>query len=337
MTKNQRIQAFSKLGAALLNEAVITPEFLEQTSYKNPWFTPDNTKFQLQQTAKQLNEQQLEKWLLAYSAPDSTKTVGLIMAGNIPLVGFHDLLCCALMGFHLEIKISSNDGGLTPFILDLLLDIEPQFRHKIQIVEKLSNYDLVIATGSNNTGRYFEYYFSKKPHIIRKNRNSLAILSGDESREELKALGTDIFRYFGLGCRSISKIYVPTGYDFTTLFECLEPWSSIGDHFKFRNNYDYNKSIYLINGNKHLDNGFLLVKEDNAFASPLAVLHYEEYESLDQLKNDLHTRHEEIQCIVSTIDCEPEWTSINFGESQNPSLDDYADNVNTLEFLDSNR
>lgn len=338
MTKNQRIQAFSKLGEALLNESVITPAFLEQVSYKNPWFTPDNTQFQLLQTGKQLSEIHLQNWLSAYSAPPSNQTVGLIMAGNIPLVGFHDLLSCALMGFHLEIKISSNDAGLTPFVLNTLFDIEPQFRNRIHIVDKLSKYDLVIATGSNNTARYFEYYFGNKPHIIRKNRNSLALLSGNESREQLQALGSDIFRYFGLGCRSVSKIYVPKDYDFTTLFECLEPWSSsVGDHFKYRNNYDYNKSIYLINGNKHYDNGFLLVKEDKAFASPLAVLHYEEYDDLPQLRNDLHTRQQDIQCIVSTSDLMPEWAVVNFGKSQNPSLDQYADNVNTLEFLDSNR
>lgn len=338
MTKNQRIDAFAQLGILLKDDSVVTEDFLEQVFYKNPWFTIENTRHQISQTARQLNNKSLTNWLSNHEAVDNSKTVGLILAGNIPLVGFHDILSCAIMGFNIKVKTSSDDGRLTKFVLDLLYEIQPLFKNKIHLVDKLSDFDLTIATGSNNSARYFEYYFGNKPHIIRKNRNSLALLSGNESSEQLKSLGKDIFMYFGLGCRSVSKLYIPQDYNFDSFFEAIEENSTLFNHFKYKNNYEYNKSIYLINGDKHLDNGFLLVKEDRQLPSPLAVVNMERYSSVDQIRSAMHQQKDSIQCIVS--DGSDVWDGIDtipFGQSQSPSLDEYADNINTLEFLENHK
>jgi hypothetical protein len=217
------------------------------------------------------------------------------------------------------------------------LVIEPRFANQVRLLDKLEGFDLVIATGSNNSARYFEYYFGKKPHIIRKNRNAVAVLNGKETVGELQALGRDVFDYFGLGCRSVSKIYLPKGYDVSRFFEAIEMYSGIRDHFKYSNNYDYNKSIYLINKDKHYDNGFLLLKEDKALASPLAVLFYEEYEEVGDIVGQLNNEKEKIQCVVSIADIPLEVPLFKPGQSQCPGLADYADHVNTLEFLYSNR
>jgi hypothetical protein len=229
------------------------------------------------------------------------------------------------------IKLSSQDKLLTPYILNKLVEIEPAFAEQFEFIERLKDFDAVIATGSNNTSRYFDYYFSKVPNIIRKNRNSIAVLNGTESKEELHALGNDIFDYFGLGCRNVSKVFAPKGYKFDTFFESIEDFKSIADHHKYNNNYDYNKSIFLVNMDKHLDNGFLLVKEDERFASPLAVLYYEEYESITALDEKLVEQADQIQCIVSNESLSIE--TLRFGQSQCPALWDYADGVDTMGFL----
>ncbi len=293
----------------------------------------ENTKKQLQALSSNLTSEKLTPWVASYPIVQTDQTVGLILAGNIPLVGFHDILCVLIVGFRAQIKLSSDDAGLTAFVLHELIDIEPAFAEKIQIVDRLQQYDLIIATGSDNSSRYFNYYFGKKPHIIRKNRNSLAILTGTESPEQLKALGSDIFDYFGLGCRSVSKLFIPRGYNFNLFFEAIEYFSPIKTHYKYVNNYDYNKSIYLINGDKHLDNGFLLLKEDKRFASPLATVFYEEYEQLPQLVAQLETQADKIQCIVTEATIETSIPTFSLGGSQCPSLTDYADGVDVLEFL----
>src|SRR5690606_14915371 len=247
------------------------------------------------------------------------------------------ILGSLIMGVTAKIKPSSDDAGLTGVILNKLIQIEPAFQKYIQLVEKLADYDLIIATGSNNSARYFEYYFGKKPNIIRKNRNSVAILTGKENKEELAQLGNDIFDYFGLGCRSISKLYIPVGYDIHLFFEAIEDKKALKDHFKYNNNYDYNKSIYLINKNQHYDNGFLLLKEDPSLASPLAVLHYEEYQDIKDVENSINQDKEFIQCVVCKDDLALDVSCLPFGVSQCPTLDDYADGVNTLAFLYKNR
>src|SRR5690606_38095910 len=246
----------------------------------------------------------------------------LILAGNIPLVGFHDILCVLLAGFRAQIKLSSDDAGLTAFVLDELIRIEPAFSGKIQLVERLQQYDLIIATGSDNSSRYFDYYFGKKPNIIRKNRNSVGVLTGTESPAQLKAFGSDIFDYFGLGCRSVSKLYIPKGYDVRQFFEAIESFQHIKEHYKYTNNYDYNKSIYLINGDKHLDNGFLLLKEDTRLASPLATVFYEEYEQIADVTSQLEAQADKIQCIVTQATIETSIPTFPLGGSQYPALTD---------------
>ena len=253
------------------------------------------------------------------------------MAGNIPLVGFHDLLCVLITGNKALVKLSSNDQKLIPLLIDFLIDIEPSLKDKVIFTkEKLDHYDAVIATGSNNTARYFEYYFGKKPNIIRKNRNSVAVLSGKESQEELTALGEDIFRYFGLGCRSVSKIYLPKEYNIDTFFKAMFPYNSIINHHKYANNYDYNKAVYLMSEFKILDNGFLILKEEESFGSPIASLFYEYYEDVSTLKEKLKDNKENLQCIVSSGFVEDE---ISFGNTQKPMLNDYADGIDTIAFL----
>ncbi|MBD1433608.1 acyl-CoA reductase [Sphingobacterium sp. DN00404] len=333
MTQKQRIDAFVALGKVLRTDQEKIDSALQQASIKNPWYTLENTKKQLQALSSNLTPEKLTPWIAPYPIVQTDQTVGLILAGNIPLVGFHDILCVLIAGFRAQIKLSSDDAGLTAFVLHELIEIEPAFAEKIQIVDRLQQYDLIIATGSDNSSRYFNYYFGKKPHIIRKNRNSLAILTGTESPEQLKALGSDIFDYFGLGCRSVSKLYIPRGYNFNLFFEAIEYFSPIKAHYKYVNNYDYNKSIYLINGDKHLDNGFLLLKEDKRFASPLATVFYEEYEQLPQLVAQLETQADKIQCIVTEATIETSIPTFSLGGSQCPSLTDYADGVDVLRFL----
>jgi len=336
LTKKQRIAAFVALGEFLQQDSTELNEMLHRASIQNPWYTPANTTKQIQSIAQNLTEEKLNNWLSAYPDLDTEKTVGLILAGNIPLVGFHDLLTVLISGFTAQIKVSSDDAGLTNFLVKKLLHIAPSFQHKIQIAERLQDFDLIIATGSDNSSRYFEYYFGKKPHIIRKNRNSAAVLDGKETKEALKGLGHDIFDYFGLGCRSVSKLYIPKGYDIAQFFEGIEDFKDIKDHYKYANNYDYNKSIYLINGDKHYDNGFLLLKEDGRLTSPLATVFYEEYEDIATIMASLNAQQDKIQCLVSEVAIETHIPTFPLGQSQCPALTDYADGVNTLDFLFAN-
>lgn len=333
MTQKQRIDAFVALGKLLASDQEKINNVLQQAAFKNPWYTPANTKKQFQVWSSNLTAEKLTPWIASYPFGESDKVVGLILAGNIPLVGFHDILCVLLAGFHAQIKLSSDDAGLTKFVLDELITIEPAFEKKIQLVERLQQYDLIIATGSDNSSRYFDYYFGKKPHIIRKNRNAIAILTGRESKGQLKALGADIFDYFGLGCRSVSKLYIPQGYDFHLFFEAMEDYNAVKEHHKYVNNYDYNKSIYLINGDRHFDNGFMLLKEDIRFTSPLATVFFEEYEQLDPVRAQLEAQADKIQCIVTEATIETGIPTFPLGGSQYPALTDYADGVDVLKFL----
>jgi hypothetical protein len=339
LTSRQRLAAFDLLGQALIDPDEHLQQLINSAKQYNAWFTPESTARAVQALAHMLNRSDLEQWMSSYglntAADDQNevKSVGLILAGNIPLVGFHDLLCVLATGNKALIKLSSQDKLLIPYIIKRLTEIEPWFGDKVEFVEKLNDFDAVIATGSNNSSRYFEYYFSKVPHIIRKNRNSIAILSGKESAEELQELGHDIFDYFGLGCRNVSKIYVPRHYEFAHLFEGIESFKRVLEHHKYNNNYDYNKSIYLVNQDKHLDNGFLLVREDERMASPLAVLYYQRYDDRRMLEMELSELSDQIQCIVSG---EPSGLdSVGFGFTQSPKLWDYADGIDTVAFLKS--
>lgn len=298
----------------------------------NGWFTPEQVYFAVQSWANALTEENLDKWLSAYSFTDSKpKTIGLILAGNIPLVGFHDFLSVLISGNRALVKMSSNDQHLLRFFANYLISVEPRLSDYITFTDgKLENFDAIIATGSNNTARYFEFYFKDKPSIIRKNRNSVAVLNGKESHEDLVQLGEDIFRYFGLGCRNVSKLFVPKGYNFETFFKAMYEYRDVIFYEKYSNNYDYNKAVFLMSNFKLLDNEFLTLKQDSSYASPISSVFYEQYDNIDEIKERLENDAEQIQCIVSAGLIKD---SIPFGKTQKPELWDYADNVDTLAFL----
>ena len=307
---------------------------IELSQSHNGWYTPENVYFAINSWAEALTENNLNLWLANYNFDNvNPKTVGLILAGNIPLVGFHDFICVLLSGHKVQVKTSSNDQMLLPFLANYLTSIEPELLNFIEFSDgKLTDFDAVIATGSNNTARYFEYYFKDKPSIIRKNRNSVAVLNGSESKEDFEALGEDIFRYFGLGCRNVSKIFVPKGYIFDSFFEGIFKYQDVIHYEKYANNYDYNKAVFLMSNFKLLDNGFLTIKEDASYSSPISSVFYEFYDDLETLKSKFTSEEEQIQCIVSN-NLVPR--SISFGKTQKPDLWDYADNVDTIRFLSS--
>ena len=307
-------------------------QIVSMAKHHNGWFTEENIVFALTSWSEQLTKDNLEKWLSNYDlSKNNYKKVAIIMAGNIPLVGFHDFLATLITGNAVLVKLSSNDAHLLPFIARYLKHVEPGLEDKIAFTDsKLENFDVVIATGSNNTSRYFEHYFAKYPHIIRKNRNSVAVLTGNETNDQLTALGEDIFRYYGLGCRSVSKFFVPEGYDFDLLFKSIYEYHNLMDSNKYANNYDYNKAVYLMSEFKLLDNGFLILKEDESYTSPIASLFYEHYSTLESIKNRLTKDSALLQCVVSKGVLENE---VPFGTTQTPSLSDYADGIDTVEFL----
>ncbi len=334
MQLNQRINAFVELGK-FLGKIESENEFesiLRKAEAENGWFTEENIKFALKSWGDALSKENLQQWISKYKIEDiEPKTVAIIMAGNIPLVGFHDFLSVLISGNKVLAKLSSNDKTLLPFLAEYLISVEPEFKNYIEFTDgKLENFDAVIATGSNNTARYFEYYFGKYPNIIRKNRNSAAILTGNETEEELKNLADDIFTYFGLGCRNVSKLYIPENYDFEAFFKGMFSWKEIIHNHKYINNYDYNKAVYLMDSFPLLDNEFMLLKEDTAFSSPISVVFYEKYNSLEDLSKELEEQSENIQCVVSKAGINNE---IPFGKAQNPELWDYADRIDTVEFL----
>lgn len=349
MTLAERKSAFVELGKFLSqftqngshekenvkNNSLFFNKFIDLINLSrshNGWFTEEQVYFAAQSWADALTQENLDKWLKAYSLEATEpKTVGLILAGNIPLVGFHDFISVIITGHKALIKASSNDQQLLPFLADYLIAVEPRLKDSIEFTDaKLKGFDAVIATGSNNTARYFEYYFKDKPSIIRKNRNSAAVLTGNESKEDLIALGEDIFRYFGLGCRNVSKLFVPKEYDFTAFFEAIYEYRDIIQYEKYANNYDYNKAVFLMSNYKLLDNGFLTIKEDNSYASPISSIFYEYYDSEADLAARLENDKDQIQCIVGNT---PYIYSVPFGETQKPQLWDYADNVDTIAFL----
>lgn len=349
MHLQQRINAFVKLGQFLGQFATKGIDKKEGIAHNdlffdgfkhqihlshehNGWFTKENVLFSLNGWSVLLTESNLNAWLLKYKIKDiEPKKVAIIMAGNIPLVGFHDFLSVLIAGHEVVVKQSSNDKHLLPYLAKYLELVEPELKGKITFTEgQLSDFDAVIATGSNNTARYFEYYFKGKPSIIRKNRNSVAILTGRESDEQLKDLSEDIFRYYGLGCRNVSKLFVPKDYNFENFFKAMYHWNPIIHQSKYANNYDYNKAVYLMSEFEMLENGFLMIKEDESHSSPIATVFYEQYDSIDMLKVKLLADSEKIQCIVADGIMD---NTIPFGRTQCPKLSDYADTIDTIAFL----
>ena len=348
MNLEERIQSFVKLGNFFKqfttskiekfeeseNNTLFFDAFkmqIERAYENNGWFTKENVLKAIESWANALTYENLTTWTSNYSFNTEPKTVALILAGNIPLVGFHDFLSVLISGHKVIAKLSSNDKYFLPLIAKFLEYDNTYFKDKIVFTEKkLTQFDAVIATGSNNTARYFEFYFKNKPNIIRKNRNSVAILTGNETKEELEYLGEDIFQYFGLGCRSVSKIFVPKDYNFDLLFNALYKYKNIIAYKKYENNYDYNKAIYLMSQFKFLENGFFMLKEDSSYGSPIGTLFYEYYTSLPSLQSRLTQEKDKIQCIVSNL---KQSNSVYFGQTQHPKLWDYADDVDTIDFL----
>lgn len=295
----------------------------------NGWFIKDFVKEALLNIANMLDEESLSDFSKNIPEPKQQKTVAIIMAGNIPMVGFHDLLCVLLSGHKALLKLSSDDNVLMPFFIKLLVHYEPSLGEAIKFSEaKLTNFDAVIATGSNNTASHFQYYFGKYPNIIRKNRTSVAVITGKESIEDLKNLGRDIFLYFGLGCRNVSKLLVPKGFVFDPVFEAVFDYQFTVNNKKYGNNYDYNRAIYLLNLDKFLDNNFMMIKEDKGLFSPVSVVYYQEFDSDTEVKQYLDENKENLQCIVGKG---PGF--VPFGYSQQPVITEYADGVDTLNFL----
>ena len=332
---DELVNIFSELGIQLQNPDDQLQMLIQQEQFHNAWFTPASVERAVLSIGQMLNADAIKQWLDNYDLSKTTeeKKVGLILAGNIPLVGFHDALCVLAAGHHALIKASAQDARLVRHVLNMLATIDARFSGKYTFVDRLKDFDAVIATGSDNSSRYFEYYFGKVPHIIRKNRNSVAIITGDETNEELNLLGHDIFDYFGLGCRNVSKLMLPAGYDIGTFFRPIETYQPVINHHKYNNNYDYNKSIYLVNSEKHFDNGFLLLKENEGLASPLAVLYYEHYNTLAEAEATMNAISDKIQCVVCISPLKLNSQVVTPGQSQQPQLWDYADGVDTMEFL----
>ena len=329
------INIFAQLGQKLTDPDTSLTSIIQQEKNYNAWFTADNVELSVKSLGNMLNADSIQKWLSNYSLqpPSTGKKVGLILAGNIPLVGFHDVLSVLASGHHALIKTSGQDDRLIKHVMQMLVAIDERFSPRFTFVDRLKDFDAVIATGSDNSSRYFEYYFGKVPHIIRKNRNSVAVITGDETEEELNLLGHDIFDYYGLGCRNVSKLLLPKGYDIGTFYRPIESFQPIINHHKYNNNYDYNKSIYLVNSDKHFDNGFLLLKEDESLTSPLAVLYYSFYDDITDAEAMLNSTNDKIQCVVCISPLKLDSQVVIPGQSQHPQLWDYADGVDTMDFL----
>lgn len=334
MWHQQLAEAFIALGQRLRQ---LPEDELERlcngASARNSWFIASHVRQALNGIAHMLAPDALRQWLAAYDLPVAQpKTIGVIMAGNIPLAGFHDFLCVLLSGHRLAAKMSSQDNFLLRQLAEMLFETMPELRERVQWAEQLKAADAIIATGSDNSSRYFQYYFGKYPHIIRQNRVSAAVLDGSETPEELAGLAYDAMMYFGLGCRSIAKLFVPEDYDFTPFLQQTEKLADLVDNHKYRNNYDYQKSIFLVNRVPHLDSGFILLNENEALASPMSVIYYQYYRSREEVMQLLAAQADKLQC-VAAHDNRLFSRTVAFGQTQMPGIADYADGTDTMAFL----
>ena len=327
--------AFARLGEWIHLYDSELETLVEKASWANPWFTKENVNQSLDAIATEyLSASKIATWLSKYEVGHTldAKKVALILAGNLPLVGFHDLLCVLMANHDAVVKLSEKDDVLLPALIEKIATWFPAIEKRVVFVNRLSEFDVAIATGSNQSASYFAKYFAKYPHIIRRNRNAVAVMSGDESDEEILKLGEDIFTYFGLGCRSVSKIYIPMTFDFANFLKILNSFRSMADHSKYKNNYDYNFATSIINNRAYMCNDCLILWEDESISSRIAVLHYERYDDIAELTKTLSTQQDQIQCIVSTCSA-LNLPKIPFGQAQKPTLSDYADGVDTMNFL----
>ncbi len=348
MTTEQRIQAFVALGLEI-RQLLEDPESqalnVRQQQLKklaanlylsNAWFSPDQVELALQGLVRLLDEDALRGWLESYKSSldkPSAATIGVVMAGNLPAVGFHDFLCVLLSGRKITAKLSSDDRLLLPALAAMLVAIEPGFANDIHFSDgKLLPFEAIIATGSNNSSRYFEYYFAQYPRIIRRSRTSVAILNGLETEADLALLANDVFSFYGMGCRSVTHVFLPEGFSPIRFLEQCGQWSHLQHHSKFFHNYEYHRAGFLINQIAHFDNGFLILKEDAAWQSPVAVLHYSMYTNYEDVKSEILQRREEVQ-VVAMLKPDKDLQAVPFGTTQMPGPADYADGVDTLQFI----
>jgi len=343
MELNKRAEVLGLLGKEMrrvVDENDATYLSVSSQAYlKNNWFTKDAVDQSMVAWADVLEPARIAEWISRYQVPTAftEKITGVINAGNIPLVGLHDMITVFLCGHIYLGKNSSDDQLLLPYIFSLMQKINPAVSTRISFTGKLSGFDAVIATGSNQSARYFSSYFGKYPHIIRKNRNGVGVIRGGETKSDLEVLGKDIFQYYGLGCRNISKLYVPADYDFVNFFEAVYSFNEVMQHNKYMNNFDYNNTMFLMKQLPFLQNGFLIIREDKRIPSPISVIHYEKYSDKKQLGIHLDSEENAIQCVVSNENLELKSQlknrMVKFGESQKPALWDYADGVDTMMFL----
>lgn len=348
----QNIKAFSLLGEFILEHYQLqdisesTRKFhgmhqildiaIVQSLNHNPWFIKKHIEHAIKAIGQMLTAKDLGPWINQYQIGDQSDkqavTIGVIMAGNIPAVGFHDFLCIMMAGVNFAGKLSSDDPYLLPSLAKILCAIDNSFTDRINFSrEPILKADAIIATGSNNTARYFGYYYSRLPHIFRNNRNGVAVLSGNETQAQLVALAEDVFLHFGLGCRNVSKLFLPAGYNFFQLLQAFETARHVCDHASYMNNFKHFKALFTLHQDDFFDNGFLILKYSTAIASPVAALYYEFYGNIDELVQKMREQLDQIQCIVSAINLP--FTTIDFGETQHPGLADYADGVDTVKFI----
>lgn len=330
MNLEQRVELLVELGDYMRGEDGGWQEARDQASLTNGWFTPEFIRLAIRGITEFLHKDKLEQWLAPYALPQQNprpRSVGIVMAGNIPLVGFHDFLCAFICGHHQTLKPSARDQILIRRLIDQMVALEPEVGRLVNFAERLNGCEAFIATGSNNSARYFDYYFAKYPHIIRRNRTSVAILSGRETDAALAGLADDVYQYFGLGCRNATKLYTPDNYDFVPLLEAFRKYDYLADHHKYKNNYDYHLALLILNKKQYMTNGSLLLEENPSFFSPISVLHYQYYAPAAAIRPEL-TDNPDIQCIIGQGQ-----GYIPFGKAQQPALNDYADGVDTLQFL----
>lgn len=337
MNLNRRIEILSELGNHLTFDNSELSENIEKANLANPWFTIPNIELSINSIKVNfLDYNKLTEWANKYqiSEENSDRKIGIICAGNIPLVGFHDLVCAFICGQNVQIKLSSKDSVLMKYVIKKLIEIDFEVGNLISEVERLNDADAVIATGSNNTFRYFEYYFRAKPNILRKNRNGVSVLNGNESTEDIEKLAFDIQSYFGLGCRNVTKLYVPIEYNFTELIETLNKNQNVSFHSKYMNNYDYNLATLMINRDKFIKGDNIILTENQSYIARIAMLNYEYYDDLGAIKTKLENDQDKIQVIITSKGSDFGFKNeFGFGQSQSPELQDYADDVDTMKFL----
>ena len=324
------VKAFCRLSSKLdlTNQDLV--DAINKTFSNNSWLTPENYWKSINHWKSSLTKENIEDFIAKYTVTKNPQTIGVIMAGNIPMVGFHDLLCILLMGHKAQIKLSSEDPYVISYFTSVLKTINSNLKDRIIIADKLHSIDAVIATGSNNSYRYFESYFKHLPRLLRKNRKSIAVLDGTETEKELKLLADDVLTYYGLGCRNVSQIFIPRDQEIEKVLDAMINYRDVINHHKYANNYTYHKALLLLNNEQHLDTGFLLPKERRNILAPLACIHYEYYDTIKEVETFIQENKEDIQCIVGNYSSTKK---IPFGKAQSPDLKDFADNINTLDFL----